>query len=86
MNRKYKLLSNFDPVQGYKILNTIIPSKFQSKFPYSELTPEKIQFAQEKIEIIAKSVDSFNKTKTTNLANPVHKTGSSEQNDIIIYG
>lgn len=44
--------------EDYKILNSIKPLYFQTKFPFNKLTPEKIQVTKEKVKIIAKQYKS----------------------------
>lgn len=82
MDSRLLNISAFDPIMGYKILNTIGLSNFKSKFPYSELTPNKLNFAKDKIEIIAKKVDAFKKTNTSSKK----EGGNNLSLPIIIYG
>lgn len=70
--------TSFDPIKGYKILNTIVPKYTQTEFPYSEITPDKIIFTKKKIEIIAKKVNDFKNKSIIKGGNRISK--------ITIYG
>ena len=49
--------TKFDSIEGYKILNTIQPKYFQTRFPYDAIDSGRITFTQKKIEILAKLAD-----------------------------
>lgn len=70
--------SKFDPIEGYKILNTIVPKYFQTKYPYDSFDTKKLTFTKNKIEILAKLEESQSKSKSNK------KGGASDV--IKIYG
>jgi hypothetical protein len=78
--------TTFDPIEGYKILNTILPKDFQTKFPYSTHNIDKLTLTKKIIDILVKSDKAKEKKdKSTTKAKPV--TGSNEATSIIIiYG
>ena len=47
--------TKFNPLEGYRILNTILPKYFQTKFPYSAMNEGKLTFTRKKVEILAKT-------------------------------
>lgn len=57
--------------EEYKILNSIKPLYFQTKFPYNTLTPEKIQITKEKVQIIAKQFKNSKKITGGNNTQPI---------------
>ncbi len=46
-------------IEGYRILNSIKPFYFQTKYPFNAMSPQKIIFTENKIEILAKDYEKF---------------------------
>lgn len=61
INKHLARINKFDPINGYKILTTILPKQIGSLYPYSNLTPDKLTFTQKKIKVISKKVNDFKK-------------------------
>ncbi len=77
--------SQLNKIDSYRILNSIKPLYFQTKFPYDKITPSKIVFTKRKIEIMSKEYEKFKKSKKK-----VHKNTETEyvggyNNKIVIY-
>jgi hypothetical protein len=58
MTANLQELNQFDQLEGYKILNTLIPEYYKTKYPYDTLTSDKVVFTKKKIEIIAKEMSN----------------------------
>jgi hypothetical protein len=46
-------------IEGYKILNSIKPFYFQTKYPFNNLSVQKVIFTENKIDILAKDYEKF---------------------------
>ena len=81
--------SNFDPIDGYKALNTIQPKYFQTQYPYSVWNISKLLFTQNKIEILVRKEDKLKHKKKTSKADKVDRVkklgGSVNLYPVIIY-
>jgi hypothetical protein len=76
----FKDLTQLDPVEGFEILNTLQPEFLKSKYPYDQLSKEKVLFTKKKIEILSAKIDEY-KQKPMNLLISSSKNQSSK-----IYG
>ena len=69
--------TRFDPLDGYKILNTIVPKYFQTKYPYNMFDADKLTFTQNKIELLAKIEDVAKSGKSVKSAKDKSAKGKS---------
>lgn len=92
INKHLARINKFDPINGYKILTTILPKQIGSLYPYSNLTPDKLTFTQKKIKVISKKVNDFKKamakkyppsTKQYNNTDTKEENKSTEEKDNI---
>ncbi len=70
------MLDKFNPLDGYKILNKIIPKYFQTKFPYNGFSSEILVDLKAKIDKNQIAVYTPNKKN--------HKKGGGD-NKFVIY-
>ena len=58
-NTKNKYME-FDPLDGFEILNTLLPEYFKTAYPYSAMSKEKIIHTQKTIDILIKQTCAKN--------------------------